>query len=317
MPPKNKDTGAFSLKLTSSEDTVLEIGSSKHLRFCSAIKSDGKQCTQWVDGRKTEVCEFHMALKVDKARKGRMEFNTMVGGGPRGSGRGGRGAFRGGRGGSGRGGGFRDDGLVPEGRTYNRELHELMYIAPKELGFSATRLLDDQDADVNAWQRGMSREEMQRKRQKAVAKEKELGRKLSELGSSAGSEYLRPRTDGRKGPGAVPSLSEAPLPEPPDARSLGLLGKKAEDVVLASKRKRGPNSGSAPMGWGGASKRGLLLARAQSPLKSAQKDPEQPSPKKKARFMLADKGLREPGRESLGNVITLDDDSEDDLEIVK
>ncbi|KAF2665801.1 hypothetical protein BT63DRAFT_482697 [Microthyrium microscopicum] len=318
LPPKNKDTGAFSLKLTSSEDTVLEIGSSKHLRFCSAIKSDGVQCTQWIDARKTEVCEFHLALKVDKARKGRMEFNTMVGQGARGSSTHnsnfrGRGGGRGGRGGN--------NGLVAEGRTYNRELHEMMYVAPKELGFSTTRLLDDNDADVNAWQRGMSREDMQRKRAKAIAKEKELGRKLSELGSSAGAEYLRPRaSDGSAG--VKSSQSVMAPPEPVDALSLGLLGKKAEDVVLASKRKRGPDSGSAnsaPMGWGGHSKRGLMLSREKSPLKSARRDPEVASPKKKARFMLADKGLREPGRESLGNVKppTKDDSSSDDgLEIV-
>ena len=81
MPPKNKDSGAFSLKLSSSEETVLEIGTASDLGFCKATKRDGKECLQWIDGRKTEFCEFHISLKVDKARKGRMEFNTMVGGG--------------------------------------------------------------------------------------------------------------------------------------------------------------------------------------------------------------------------------------------
>jgi minichromosome maintenance protein 10 len=49
MPPKDKDSGAFSLKLSSSEDTVLEIGTSSDLGFCKAIKRDGKECLQWQD----------------------------------------------------------------------------------------------------------------------------------------------------------------------------------------------------------------------------------------------------------------------------
>jgi minichromosome maintenance protein 10 len=314
MPPKDRATGAFSLKLSSSEDTVLEIGTSKDLGFCNAIKSNGKECLQWIDGRKTQVCEYHIALKVDKARKGRMQLNTMTNG----QGSRDRGSSRGGRGGRGGGRG----GLKAEGKQYDSYLHETMYLAPKESGFSATRLLDDRDADVNAWQRGYSREEMQRKRQQARDKEADLAKKLGALGGSAGSEYLKSRADGQARRAAIanPGTQETVTnsgPEPISAESLGLLGKRADDVSLnAVKRKRGPNSGSAPMGWSGAFKTGL-----PSPIKSARKDPEsdQPSPKKKARFMLAEKGIREPGRESLGNIAlapSTDVDYDDDLEIV-
>jgi len=66
------------------------------------------------------------------------------------------------------------------------------------------------------------------------------------------------------------------------------------------------------VGWSGASKRGLLKSKDDS-----QVSVEQPSPKKKARFLLAEKGIREPGRESLGNVTeSKAPDSDDDLEII-
>jgi minichromosome maintenance protein 10 len=341
MPPKDKATGAFSLKLVSADDTMLEIGTSKHLKFCSAIKSDGNQCTQWIDGRKTEVCEFHIALKVAKARKGRMEFNTMVGGGTKSSAGATRGQGRGGaRGGRGRGRG----GLLPEGKTYDAGLHETLYLAPRELGFSATRLLDDGDADINAWQRGMSRGEMARKREKAIAKERELAAKLGALGASAGSEYLRKSSTpagAAVGSGNNPTSSAATLfEEPRTAKELGLLDNKASDVTFTatSKRKRYAADFAEPMGWGGARKSGLLFedkymrsrqatkdtadagSSSTEGLKSAQRNTGDTSPKKKARFMLANKGLREPGRESLGDAISsqtvMEDDSDDDLEIV-
>lgn len=315
MPPKVNATGAFSLKLASSEDTILEIGTSTDLGFCKAVKRDGKECMAWIDARKTEFCEFHISLKVEKARKGRMEFNSMVGGKTVSTTLSKR---RGGR----FGGRFTDNGLKPEGRTYDRALHEPMYIAPKEMGFNATRLLDDNDADVNAWQRGCSKEEWTRKREKKQAKEAELARKLGELGSGAGSDYLKARQPATPG-GAVPSSSTSTLVEH-DALSLGLLGKKAEDVTFAaaagSKRKRIAGSNTAPIGWGGANKRGLLLENATPSLKSTLKEPGQVSPKKSARFMLDKKGIRLPGRESLGANIASErrqnDDSDDDLEIV-
>jgi minichromosome maintenance protein 10 len=323
MPPRNKNSGAFSLKLSSSEDTVLEIGTASDLGFCKAIKRDGKECLQWIDARKTEFCEFHISLKVDKARKGRMEFNTMVGGGTT-SGS----SKRGGRGGA--GARFVDNGLKPEGRTYDRMLHETMYLAPRELGgsggFNATRLLDDQDADVNAWQRGCSKEEWLRQKQKKQEREADLAKRLSEVGSGAGSDYLKARvrnTSSLSSAALARSTAESGssssmLVEPRDAQSLGLLGKKAEDVTFTTsgnKRKRAPGPASEPVGWGGAYKRGLLL---DQPLKSTLKDPSQTSPKKNARFILEKKGIRVPGRESLGAAVAanIEEDSDDDLEIV-
>ena len=220
MPPKDRATGAFSLKLSSSEDTVLEIGTSKDLGFCNAVKSNGMECLQWIDGRKTEVCEYHIALKVDKARKGRMQLNTMTNG--RGNRDGQGGGSRGGRGGRGGGRG----GLKQEGKQYDSYLHETMYLAPKEAGFSATRLLDDRDADVNAWQRGYSREEMQRRRKQARDKEAELAKKLGALGGSAGSEYLKSRADGqaRRAAAANPAAQETEANPAPGTDKRRVLG---------------------------------------------------------------------------------------------
>jgi minichromosome maintenance protein 10 len=369
MAPRVKESGAFSLKLQSSEDTVLEIGTAKHVGFCSAKKANGRQCSQWVDGRKTTVCEYHMSLKVDKARSGRMELNTMVGmGGGPGRGGGGRGRGRGGRG--------RGKGLLAEGKTYDPELHETLYLAPKELGFSATRLLDDGDLEMNAWQRGLTKEAFQKKRQREREKEAELAKKLGALNPSAGSSYLKSRAEGlertkaasaaadpnNKDDGSASAALEAPI----SAEALGLIGKPATvtlSSITAGKRKRG-GVASEPVGWGGAYRRGLpgyqatgggdggntgnaanaadpdhsmssmsrpttadSSASRPAPLKSARKDPDLPSPKKKARFMLAEKGIREPGRESLGGPSLLPslvgrgggkagEDYDDDLEIV-
>jgi minichromosome maintenance protein 10 len=356
MPPKAvprggkgdaRDTGAFSLRLSSSEDTVLEIGAAAHMGFCSAMKLDGHECGTWVDARKTEICEFHMNLRVNKARAGRMEFNGMHG--LSGPGAGGRGRGRGrGRGGGGSGG---KSGLLPEGRTYVASLHETLYFAPRGRGGGAAALLDADDAltnDPDAWQRGCSREEWARRRKKAQDREAELARRLGELGGGAGGDYMRAASAAARTPASGPasasrgptpregsaSAASAPAREARDARSLGLLGKSAADVDMSptaagpssssgpgGKRKR-PATGSLsePMGWGGAYKRGLLLSPPpQAAAKSAVRRVDgEASPKKRARIMVPEKGIREPGRESLpaGRQLVVDDDEDDDLEII-
>lgn len=78
MPPKpgKIDTGAFSLTLHSGENTILEIGTARDLGFCKALRKDGKECGSWVDTRKTEFCDFHVDLKVQRTQAGRMGVNT-------------------------------------------------------------------------------------------------------------------------------------------------------------------------------------------------------------------------------------------------
>lgn len=313
MPPRNKDKGDFSLKLTSSEDTVLEIGRAKHLGFCSAKKADGTDCTDWIDSRKTGVCDYHMNRQIEKTRRGRMEINGMAG-------LGGKGSWRGGK--------KKDDGLIREGQYHDRRLHETMWIAPKEFSRPTSSLIDG-DNDFNAFDRGMSKEELQRKRVQEQKKERELAKKLSLKGTGAGSEYLRAKVDRSTSSATTsytPTTASSDFPEPPDARTLGLLNNKANDVHLSpvKGRKRNGAFTQEPMGWSGAFKRGLPSpTRGLSPTRdsSLRKRDSQRSPSpKKARFILENKGIREPGRESLpGNVaggdIFLDDD--DDLDIIK
>jgi minichromosome maintenance protein 10 len=320
MPPRNRDTGKFSLKLSSSDDTILELGIARDLDFCHAQRKDGKDCGQWIDSRKTEHCEFHIQLQVEKSKRGRMEINTMVGMG-KGSGGGGKfGMFGGGRG-AGKG-----DELKREGRYHDRESHETVYIAPRPGG--AAKLMD---RDEQSWERGASREEKFRKQLAEKEKERELAKKLGKMGEgSTGGDYLKLKgadTPNLPARGDMfPGSSSNRGPEKSadnDFRSL--LNRKAEDVVLASTKRKRIASGrstalSEPMGWGGAFKKGMLPSPTKDTT-SAMRGTREVSPaKKKARLLLPDKGIREPGRESLGGLdiglIAAMDDDDDDLEVV-
>ncbi|KAK8214049.1 hypothetical protein IWZ01DRAFT_224306 [Phyllosticta capitalensis] len=301
MPPRDKANGQFSLKLNSATDTILELGAARDLGFCKSIKADGKQCTQWVDSRKTEFCEFHVYLQVEKTKRGRMEVN---GGGGFGKGPWNQ-RFDAGR-----------DNDSGQGKRYDKYLKETMYIVD---GRSAADRLDYDDALT----RGPSREELHRKRLAEKERERELVEKLGKIGNKVGSEYMRARTTGsaasngnnsssqnrtrsssattttsttQQNAAAAPSRPRSrtntpfddpfvtagaerrDLPPPPDAAALGLLGKRAADVSLAPvKRKRPAGTTSSassapaqraeraePMGWGGANKRGLLLSPSKT-----------------------------------------------------
>ncbi|KAF1978701.1 TTL-domain-containing protein [Bimuria novae-zelandiae CBS 107.79] len=324
LPPRDRGSTKFSLKLTSSDDTVLEIGSARDLDFCHAMRKDGKECGQWIDGRKTEFCDFHIELQVEKSKRGRMEVNTMGG-----FGKGPSGSNKGTMFGKGRGKG---DELKREGRYHDAFLHETMYIAPG--AGSAARLMDRDEQPYHVTERA----EKHRKQLAAKEKERALAKRLGDIGSGAGSEYMKRATgsstsqpSSRVGTALDdPFVSQAPTP----TDVLSLLTKKAEDVDLSrggpAKRKRAissqsitssSNSRNEPVGWSGSGKRGLLL-----PGSPTKKDPPSsfrgtrpPSPaKKKARLLLDGKGIREPGRDSLGTmdvglIAAMDDD--DDLEV--
>lgn len=323
MPPRNRDTGKFSLKLTSSDDTVLEIGTARDLDFCHAKRKDGKDCGQWIDGRKTEVCEFHVQLQVEKSKRGRMEINTMAGMG-RGPAGGKHGMF-----GGGRGGGSKGQELRREGNYFDRELHEMVYIAPRPGG--AAKLLDREN---QSWERGASREEKFRKQLAEKEKEKELAKKLGTMGQgSTGGEYMKIKgTDTQNLPVRGITSSRDSLAtnqaKPVDNDFRGLLNRKANDVSLAPvyKRKRTlstkSTASSAPVGWSGANKRSVLLPPQKSlePRPSLVRRESSPT-KKRARLLLPEKGIREPGRDSLGGldvglIAAMDMDDDDDLEVV-
>ena len=333
MSPKgNKHSGAFSLRLGSSEDSVLEIGIARDLGYCSSVKKDGTLCGDWVDKRKTTICEFHLNLEIERSRRGRMEVNTMWH--------------------KNRGGGDGERRRVKsknvEARSLDKELdnknvsfdreYGRLYSMPSSggTGFGRTtaKLLDAEDTTEAMF--GVSNEDASRKRIAEAQKERDLAKTLAKLGGSAGAEYLRIRqkttltttttTSTSNGIGSTPRI------EKPTASSLGLLGNKAEDQRLSPAKDRRrhfglgaiSSSGTDAMGWGGARKAGLLDAkksRLGSPEKgqtklvvesSAETGVRRPgivrgrstdgdgrlSPKKRARFAL-EKGIREPGRESL------------------
>lgn len=319
--PDRRNPGAFNLKLTSSDDTIIELGVARDLDFCRARTTAGKECSNWIDSRKTEFCNYHIQLQVEKSKRGRMEVNTMVG---MGTGSGGGGKF--GMFGRGRGGGARGEELKREGRYHDRESHETVFIAPRPGG--AARLID---RDEQSWERGASREEKFRKQLAEKEKERELAKKLGKMGEgSSGGDYLKLKgadTPNLPARGDMfPGSSASTGPERSgDIDFRSLLNRKAEDVTLASTKRKRAASGkssmsSEPIGWGGANKRGVLLSPTKETISAMRGTRELSPAKKKARLLVPDKGIREPGRESLGGIdvglIAAMDEDDDDLEVV-
>lgn len=70
---------SLGLSVKGSGSPIIEIGVAKHLGQCSGESvASKKQCKNWVDLRKTQVCEYHQELRVHKAMSKRPEFNSVV-----------------------------------------------------------------------------------------------------------------------------------------------------------------------------------------------------------------------------------------------
>ncbi|KAF2210721.1 hypothetical protein CERZMDRAFT_45041 [Cercospora zeae-maydis SCOH1-5] len=344
MPPKgNQHNGKFSLKLGSSEDCVMEIGVARDLGYCNAIKKNGEPCGEWIDSRKSEACEFHLNLQIEKARKGRMEVNTMFNDGTKGEPANKR------RMASTRPG--ERSNKNPTGVKHHREYGTLYTVNGTK---SAASLLDDDDKRIYD---DMIGEEASRKRIAAAQKDRDIARQLGEMGRGTGAEMMRHSKHVRTTSTTTKVMSTAEeardaLFSKKSAAELGLLARKSGDVSLEPAKDRKKHFGlgaismssrstasrsSNPMGWGGAKKVGLLQpkeSRLGSPERGQSRLDEQKRPlirhrsddgsarstgcqsptKKKARFML-DKGIREPGRESLPGQAHVESD-DDDLDIV-
>lgn len=287
-PPGKADTGRFSLVLNSSDDTILEIGTSRDLGWCKSVKRDGKVCGSWVDKRHTEYCEWHIDRVVETTRRGRMEVNGMSAPYAPGGKRGGRTGFWGG----GRKEKKAEDGLLKEGPQWDRGTGSRYFIGPSTLGpgRSAASLLD---AERGPLERGGTKEERVRKRLAEREREREIARKLGEGGNGIGGEYLRLQHNNENGGGASGTTAahdaiNDTMTEPADAASLGLLGNKAGNVHLSPlKKKRKP---------------GALLAN------------DDVRTIKKTRFVTA-RGIKEAGRESFGMAGPVDQD-DDELDII-
>lgn len=335
LPPKtNQHSGRFSLKLGSSDDCVMEIGMARDLAYCASIKKDGRKCGSWIDKRSTEICDFHVTLLVDKQRKQRMEVNSNWGGA-------GDSQFR-----------IKNRGREESGwdNQTNKKKNRgpchgeygRLYSVPTGLGKSAASLLDAEDTDKL---HDMTREEASRKRIANSQKERDLAKKLSAMGGP-GAEYLHKAIFPDE-PSAFRSkdmtASDAKARyEKPTIEELGFKTGSTGDVHLSPGKDRKKHfgvgaistSGRHAMGWGGAKTWGLLQPKENKKMGSPEKGqiklkgglvrPREegslsPS-KKRARFAL-EKGIREPGRESLpgegvAKRASTDDDDDDDLDIV-
>lgn len=308
MPPRPhlRDTGAFSLKISSSEDTVLQIGTAKDIGFCKSVKKDGQMCNQWIDARKTEFCEFHISLRTEKTKAGRMEINGMAGLDMfRKKGKFAKNKRGGGGGGGSIGGKFSrrvDQADYGNGPRYDRTSGETAYIIPRSTrGTTAAALLDAEDL-VNG---GLSAAERSRIRLAAQERERNLASQLGSKGDGLGSRYMRVR-NGEAGREAQSAAAIA-RNEVVEVATLALLDTKAADVRLSpskGSRKVSTQGRSDPVGWSGAYKRGL-----PSPDRQARLDFE---PSKRPKTSTAAVRERVVGT---GNDFN-DDDDDDDLDIV-
>ncbi|KAL6236916.1 hypothetical protein BDW75DRAFT_205649 [Aspergillus navahoensis] len=321
-PPKGKlDAGRFSLSISSSDDTVLEVGSARDIGYCKAVRKDGKICHAWVDGRKTEFCDFHVDLQLRRAQADRMGVNSGTGmfgpGGHSGS----RTGFYGGQKRSTQkvpGGGL----LRADGAQYDRETQSLYYVAPgfrtrSNTGKSSfdhlhpgqsTASLIDADVDDPFLAAGMmgrgteNKGERFRRRLVEKQKEKEITQMItSSRGGGVAGEYMRAQNNentritnsSRSGAQHGRTDSKDLRPQPSSLagdKPLGMTFRRAEAVRLSPKKRA--HDGDRPYGGG----------------------------VKKTRFITS-KGIKEAGRDSLGGVSTATPqtdyyDDDDELEIV-
>ena len=288
MPPKHgkEDTGAFSLTLNDGDDTVLEIGTAKHLGHCNALRKDGKECGQWVNATKTEICEWHLNLELSKTQSSRMGLNTGTNGTKLNSK---NFLFDSRKKGIREGQGRRNGLQGISSKQYDSWTESTYYVSNSNPGFSARaqqmsnggrgRMVDLEDPFVEEGQLGRDKKTLLKLRKERQQKEEDIAKKLSTFeGGRAGSQYLKHRT------GAATASGSQKL-----------------------------NSERGTLRSGIATKANIMRSRVdanESRKRSA--DSVRLSPMKKTRF-VTDKGIREAGRESLG-VNNADED--DDLDIV-
>ncbi|CAK7226815.1 hypothetical protein SCUCBS95973_006326 [Sporothrix curviconia] len=196
-PPGRHDTGKWSLVINSDDDTILEIGNARDLGYCKSMKRDGQLCSSWVNAKRTEFCEFHTNEAAKKMRATRNDLNGAAGfgynekssRGGRGDrgGRDGRGGYgRGGQGGSGRGGGANNSSNSSKGSGYD-------YLAQSQwfaTGTSASSLIDNEVLD-GGYADKVERQEGIKRRLAAKERESDIARKLGEIGSGAGRDYMK------------------------------------------------------------------------------------------------------------------------------
>jgi minichromosome maintenance protein 10 len=205
----------------------------------------------------------------------------------------------------------------------------------------------------------VEREEALKRRMVLKERERDIAKKLGEIGGGAGKEYMSraavresSAVMGGSGGGGLSTTSTLPGEKPPrpDARALGLVAPRGEQprVDLGRAKRKRPDSaassstvqeglkGRAAFGWGtdlskklGRMKEGEKLDGSSAQGRDIEKmfkDGRERSPVRKKTRFVTEKGIREAGRESIGEPLSaavrgrqvvLDDDDDDDLIIVK
>ncbi|KAI1411131.1 hypothetical protein F5Y13DRAFT_191718 [Hypoxylon sp. FL1857] len=368
-PPGRTDTGRFSLVINSGQDTILEVGTARDLGFCKSIKKDGEYCNSWVNKKRTEFCEFHMNLGLAKHRQARQDVNAFdTGLGPK---KGKDGDWRNKYKNSYRLNDWESHANDPKKKSrgnYDREAGSQWFISKP----SAASMLDNEILGGQVADR-VERSEALRRRLATEEKERDLMKKLGQVGSGAGKEYMQKGGTATRSSSALSSTSRSNFPSAAavpgstqateerqdlDAKSLGLIRPKGQEPKMhlsPVKRKRSENasftftstsastsssshtkSGSTTskpaLGWGGNLKDKLARMKEGERLRSSNFDTSgtggnsgnsstlggrsagdettgssssvrgsSRSPARKKTRFVTPKGIREAGRESLGN----------------
>ncbi|ETS78244.1 hypothetical protein PFICI_10306 [Pestalotiopsis fici W106-1] len=336
-PPKGREaTNKFSLVINSDGDAVLEIGNARDLGFCKSVKKDGDLCNSWVNKKRTEFCEFHMNMAMDKHRLARQDVNAYGGGIGANNRKQLREKFSRGR---------KDEEERKRGQ-YDRYTNSHFFVSQAS---SATLLDKDQMLPGQVADRA-ERSEALRRKLASQEKEREIMKQLGSTGRGAGREYMN-LSRAKSVSGTLASAAEVnkdtlndELNKPMDAKSLGIGKAPGTKMHLSPIKRKRENSATsmlgrstsagASLGWGGNLKDKLSRMKDGERLDGKTVKPEtttnlaskvdspaaEPPMRKKTRF-VTEKGIREAGRDSLGTelgkgqpMVSLD--SDDELEIL-
>lgn len=309
-PPGKKDTGRFSLVINSDQDTIIEVGISRDLGSCQAVKKDGDLCGSWVNKKRTQYCEFHSNEAVRKQRSSRIEMNTSGFGHRQPQPK------------------IRGTG-VGKNKNYDWETRT-QWFASRSM--TTADLLDGKNRDMSDEK---DKAEFLKRNLEAKEKEREMMKKLGRVGNAAGRDYMQyagSRAIGDKNPrqgissvGGNEDNSQQTVVDL-DALGIGRAGRTIHLSPIKRKRPESSDAGSSvvrnsgattPYGWGSNLKDKLSNMKAGEKFMKKEEAPQ----RKKTRF-VTEKGIREAGRESIGmdmsqRQISFDDDDDDELIIVK
>jgi len=271
-PPNRTDTGRFSLVINSGQDTILEVGTARDLGFCKSVKKDGALCNSWVNSKRTEFCEFHMNLVLSKKRLARQDVNAFnTGLGPK------------------KENSYRlphweqqlNDPNKKKRGNFDRETQSTWFMHKA----TAASMIDNEilGGEYGRTASTIERSEALRRRLATEEKERNLMKKLGEVGSGAGKEYMltsqqsKNKSASHLGSSFASTANSAASEEESrprlDAKSLGLVPDKNTKIHLSPvKRKRvesalssrsssvlssttnGTISRKTALGWGGGLK---------------------------------------------------------------